>query len=226
MPWRLETVNQSALPTWKKRNSFGLCPPPSSFCHPSHPSAKPSTSINLPRNTIIATPLPFSHSSLSGLLSHGASCVCWAPMLESHNSYRWIRLPFSRAWRLEVGKRQVWRWSWGEFMLRPPRPSSPADLSLCVKPIGLEGIMTPRRSGSCENTHNFTLIADPDTHTPEGREGILREYWIALNNCILAATHVHAQPLVCNRQSCKHIWFDIRYAKRRSPAPQLIVITR
>lgn len=98
-------INQPFPP--EKKNCFGLCPPPSSFCHPSHPSAKPSTSINLPRNTIIATPLPFSHSSLSGLLSHGASCVCWAPMLESHNPYRGIRLPFSRAWRLEVGKHQV-----------------------------------------------------------------------------------------------------------------------
>lgn len=90
-------------------------------------------------------------------------------------------------------------------MLRPPRPSSPADMSLCMKPIGLEGIMTLRRFGSRENTRIFTLIADPDTHTSEGREGILRECLIALNNCVLAPTQVHAQPLVCNRQSCKHI---------------------
>lgn len=111
-------------------------------------------------------------------------------MLESHNPYQWIRLPISRAWRLEVGKHQVWRWSWGEFMLRTPRPSSPADMSLCMKPIGLEGIMTLRRFGSWENTHIFTLMADPDTHI----QGILKEYLIALNNCILAPTQVHAPP--------------------------------
>lgn len=68
-------INQPFPPEKNKKNSFGLCPPPSSFCHPSHPSANPSTSINLPRNTIIATPLLFSHSSLSGLLPWSFLCL-------------------------------------------------------------------------------------------------------------------------------------------------------
>lgn len=166
-------INQPFPPeNKKKKTALGSVLPPSSFCHLSHPSAKASTSTKLPRNTIIASSLLFSHSSLSGLLFHGASCVCWAPMLESHNPYRWIRLPFSRAWRLEVGKHQVWRWSCGEFMLRTPRPSSPADMSLCVKPIGLEGIMTLLRFGAWEYTHIFTLIADPDTPVWGNTEGI------------------------------------------------------
>lgn len=116
----------------------------------------------------------------------------------SHKPYRWIRLPISRAWRLEVGKHQVWRWSWEEFMLHAPRPSSPADMSSCAKPIRLEEIMTLRRVGAHSHFHSL-----PDTQ---------KEYLIALNNCILTPTQVHVQPLVCNRQSCKHIGFDIRYA--------------
>lgn len=62
VPWRLETVNQSTLPTLKKKQLWALSYPHHlSVTCPIH-AQNPSTSVNLPWNTIIAAPLQFSHS--------------------------------------------------------------------------------------------------------------------------------------------------------------------
>lgn len=87
----------------KKKRQFWLCPAPIVFLSPVLSKRKCSTSKVLSRNTLMATLLVFSHSSHSGLLSHGVFCVCWTLMLQSCNPYRWITLPFSRVWQLEVG---------------------------------------------------------------------------------------------------------------------------
>lgn len=147
VPPRLETVNQSTLPTLtnkQDKNSFGLC-------HLSVTCPIQAQCLRLRKpawNTLTTTPLPFSHRSLSGPFSHGASRVCWTLMLERLQSLSVDQTSVQSSVTTGGWNHQVWRWSRGEFILHTPRPSSPAGRSLYTNSLGLEGIMTLKHFGS------------------------------------------------------------------------------
>lgn len=147
-PWGLKPlINQPFPPSRtnkKKKTALGSV----IFMFPVPSKHKASTSAILPDNTFIATRLLFSRPSLSGIFSHGGSCICWTPMLERLQSLSLDQTSVQSSVATGSWKHQVRRWSWGKFILHTSRPSSPAGRSLYTKTLRLEGIMTLKHFGS------------------------------------------------------------------------------
>lgn len=130
-PRGLKNVNQSALPTLKEKNktALGTDPPPSSFCHSPHPSAKPC----IPHSPTILKHMYtdpafnqhcFSHSfSLSSF--HSLPLVSVKPW--SSRPAILIRDQTSVQSSVTSGSQQLQvRWGLGISLSLPPCPSTPA----------------------------------------------------------------------------------------------------